>query len=557
MYFNIAQKIFGIAAVVLLLMVSVAVFSIQLTAEIKDELDAVTTRQLPLSDTVGRINVKILEQGLLLQQLFALPHESPQAVERIHTLGTEIRAEFTKAKVLFDAEEHSAHPPTTIFTLERSLLNVQNEYEMFEKHGLELLALHATGNKDAFVSLLLNLDKQQNAIDEEVANLHLHMESVAFQAVQRADNNEKFLLIFNIVMTSLAAVLGLSFATIVTIALVRNVRNLVRATETVEAGNLDTEVPVLTRDEVGKLGVAFNHMVGGLKMKERIKETFGKYMDPRLVTDLLERPELTQLGGERREMTVMFIDLKDYTSISEKLSPPDLIRMINTFFGHMTDAIAANSGVINDFQGDAVMAYWGPPFTQEGDHAFLACKAALAALENFEHFRADLRAELGPQADELNTDLRIGISSGDMVVGNIGSAASQKFSVIGDPVNLGSRLEGINKTYGTRVMISKRCRDLAGPDAFAREVDLIRVKGKAEPTRIFELLVEEPVPGCFQAGLAAYRQQDWDGAIQAFETCRTETPSDPVPGIFLDRIAHLKAHPPGPNWDGVWVFQTK
>lgn len=557
MHLNIAQKIFGIAVVVLALMAMVAVYSIRLTAEISDELDALVDRQLPLSNTIGRINVRILEQGILLQQLFVLHDESPESIARIKALGDEVNVNFARAKVLFEEEEHSNHPVQSIFTLEESLANVENEYRQFEQHGLDLLALHAKGDTGGFMALLPDLNRQQNTIDEEIANLHIHMENVAYEAVKLADENEEFLLYFNASMTSLAAVLGLWFASAVTLLLARNIRALVRGTEQVEEGSLDTEVPVATRDEIGKLTASFNKMVAGLRLKERIKDTFGKYMDPRIVTNLLESPELTRLGGDRREMTVMFIDLKDYTSISEKLSAPDLVRMINVFFGHMVDAISANSGVINDFQGDAVMAYWGPPFSHQDEHATLACKAALAALENFEKFRDDLRAELRAQADEVNTDLRIGISSGEMVVGNIGSTEMRKFSVIGDPVNLGARLEGANKNYGTRVMISERTRDLAGTDIHVRELDLIRVKGKAEPTRVFELLSKEPRTSRLQAGLAAYRNQEWEVAAREFEACRVDDPADPVPNVFLERIAYLNAHHPSPDWDGVWVFETK
>jgi len=557
MHLNIAHKIFGIAIVVLILMAAVAIISVRLTANISAELDDVANKQLPLSDTIGRINVRILEQGLLLQRLFALPSESQQAIARINALKVEVNADFKKARALFEVEEQSIHTPKTIFALHRSLDTVEREFRALEKHSFDLLALHGASNGAAFKALLPDFNRQQNTIDGEIAKLRRHVEAVADAAVKRADDDERFLLLFNAGMTALSALLGLGFAATVTFVLVRNVRSLVRAAEAVEAGDLETEVPVLSRDEVGKLSASFNDMVGGLRMKERIKDTFGKYMDPRIVTKLLENPDFTQLGGERQEVTVMFIDLKGYTSISEKLSPNDLVSMLNMFLGHMADAISANSGVINDFQGDAVMAFWGPPFTEPGEHAALACKAALTALENLNRFRADLADTLGNQADDLDIDMRIGISSGEVIAGNIGSTTSRKFSVIGDPVNLGARLEGANKNYGTRVMLSERSWELAGPGFFARELDLIRVKGKTEPTRVFELLPAAPAANRFSDGLAAYRGQDWTNAENAFRSCQTDSPADPVPNVFLDRIAHLKANPPGQDWDGVWDFLTK
>lgn len=128
---------------------------------------------------------------------------------------------------------------------------------------------------------------------------------------------------------------------------------------------------------------------------------------------------------------------------------------------------------------------------------------------------------------------------------------------MGDPVNLGSRLEGANKTYGTQIILSEHTRDLAGQAIHTRELDLIRVKGKTEPTRIFELLAAEPVADRFLAGLAAYRNQDWETAKREFESCRAMSPSDSASDVYIDRIAHLKTNPPGSDWDGVWDFQTK
>ena len=347
--------------------------------------------------------------------------------------------------------------------------------------------------------------------------------------------------------------------------LVRAVRSLVAGTEAVESGNLDTEVPVTSTDEVGRLTGSFNHMVGELRLKERIKDTFGKYMDPRIVSNLLDHPEFAEPGGERREMTVMFIDLKGFTSISEKLAPDDLVHVINEFFGHMTEAISENSGVVDKFMGDAVMAFWGPPFTGPDEHSGLACLAAVEALDHLDRFRSDVARELGAEADGLEIDLRIGISTGDMIVGTIGSKASRSFTVMGDPVNLGSRLEGANKAYGTHVLISERTRELAAADVNARELDLIRVKGKTEPTRIYELM---PLPGGqallpasggtpFQAGLEAYRRQDWDSAERAFRDFLGDRPGDSASEVYLARIAQLRAEPPPAQWDGVWVFESK
>ena len=572
MRLNIAQKIFGIAFVVLALMVAVAVYSIILTANISDELKTIAGRHLPLTEAVTRINVRILEQGVVLQRLFVLVEEDAPlkkiALGRawFEALGVEIDEEFKATQALLRGEEEALpRMRAKIIALEDSLAAIEREYKVFEGHGLALVAAMEAKDLHLFDPMLAALNEREDVIDAEIATLRRHVETLTDAAVLRAEEHEETLLTVNIILTALAVLLGLGFAASATRAIVRAVRALVAGTVAVEGGNLDTEVQVVSGDEIGRLTGSFNHMVGELRLKERIKDTFGKYMDPRIVANLLDNPEFAELGGERREMTVMFIDLKGFTSISEVLSPDDLVKMINRFFGHMTDAISENKGVVDKFIGDAVMAYWGPPFTAADEHASLACKAAAQALEHLEEFRRDVREELGAQAEDLDIDLRIGISTGQVIVGTVGSRVSMSFTIMGDPVNLGARLEGANKAYGTRIMISERTRELAGDDIAVRELDLIRLKGKQQPTRVYELLPVHdgrpalPAPALehFRAGLDAYRRQAWDNAATAFEACLESHADDPAAAVYLDRIAHLRAKPMPADWDGVWLFETK
>ena len=559
MRLKIGQKIFGIALVVLIFMVTVAVYSIRLTANISDELDTIAGKHMPVTEAVTRVNVRTLEQGVLLQRLFVLVEDdSPNKSvarnrKRFDNLGAKIAGEFEKARQLLRTDARVA-------TLKKSLIAIETAHKTFTEHGDKLVAARMAGDLHLFNTLAPILNSHQDAVNAEIAKLRRHIEGLTNAAVLRADRDEKTLLTTNIILTAFAALLGFGFALIVTRVIVRAVRNLVAGTEAVEGGDLDTEVPVTSRDEIGRLTSSFNHMVGELRLKERIKETFGKYMDPRIVTNLLDHPEFAEPGGERREMTVMFIDLKGFTSISEALAPDDLIKMMNRFFGHMTDAISENNGVVDKFMGDAVMAFWGPPFTAADEHATLACRAAVQALEHLEMFRNDVKRELGSKAESLDIDLRIGVSTGEMIVGTVGSRVSMSFTIMGDPVNLGARLEGANKAYGTRAMVSERTRDLAGDGVALRELDLIKVKGKNEPTRVYELLAElngQPGLDSFQVGLEAYRKQNWDAADTAFKACLDSNPDDSAAAVYLDRVAHLRAEPPPAGWDGVWVFETK
>ena len=568
MRFNVGQKILSIAVVTLALMLVVALYSIRLIDNIADDLASISSKQIPVAEGIARIEVHILEQAVFLERLQLLTEEergAPETIEeqRNHYAlrGQAVVRELAGARYLLETElddDLGRHALRTIEVMTTDLGEIENEYRELRGQGDALLDAVENNDHQSFLELLEEFDLRQDRTAESIATLRRHAEDLVNRAVADADRDEQALLITNSVLTAIAALLGFGFSIVVTRALVGAVRNLVAGTEAVEAGDLDVEIDIISRDEVGQLTGSFNSMVDGLRLKERIKDTFGKYMDPRIVTNLLEDPGFAESGGERREMTVMFIDLKGFVAISEHFAADDLVRMINRFFSHMTEAVSGKAGVVDKFMGDGVMAYWGPPFTSPDEHARLACDAALAALDHLATFRTELAGEIGPKAAKLDIDLRIGIATGDMVVGTIGSPASRSFTVMGDTVNLGSRLEAANKAYGTRVMISERTRELAG-NIGMRELDLIRVKGKAEPTRVYELRSRhvDATAKRFQEGLAAYRVQDWDAAETAFETCLEIDPADGLPTVYLARIAQLRQSPPPSDWDGVWVFETK
>jgi adenylate cyclase len=326
---------------------------------------------------------------------------------------------------------------------------------------------------------------------------------------------------------------------------------------------------VHTRDEIAVLADSFNHMVLGLREKERIRETFGQYVDPRIVRGLLEN-RLPAEGGQRQVMSVFFSDLADFTHMCESLTPDASVRFLNRYFSLMAEVIRARQGIIDKFIGDSVMAFWGAPFSEESGHAELCCAAALDQMTQLEAFRADLPNLLGVRFGLPKVDIRMGIASGEVTVGNIGSETARGYTVIGDTVNLASRLEQANKFYGTRILVSAETRDLvgknpAGENLVFREIDTLRVVGKIEPIRVYELLgyrVDSTANQAelitqFEAGLAHYRKQDWDAAEAAFNACLQLVPEDRPSAAFLDRIRTFRQSPLSPDWDGVWIALSK
>jgi adenylate cyclase len=285
------------------------------------------------------------------------------------------------------------------------------------------------------------------------------------------------------------------------------------------------------------------------------EKAFGQYVSKDLVTQILKDPDSLKLGGARRNVTVFFSDIAGFTSISEKMEPEPLVRFLNTYLGAMTTIILGRLGTLDKYEGDAIMAFWGAPISME-DHAERACLAALECQQKLEELRQGWIAQGLPPFR-----VRIGINSGDAIAGNMGSESRFDYTVMGDHVNLASRLEGINKQYGTELTISENTLALVGDDFVVRELDLIRVKGKEKPVRIYELIGKkgEVDPEkikrleVFQKGLAFYRSKNFMAAAEQFKSLV----GDPAAGMFAYRCEEFLKNPPPEGWDGVFTFTEK
>lgn len=312
---------------------------------------------------------------------------------------------------------------------------------------------------------------------------------------------------------------------------------------------------VLTVQFVG--GTMFHRIVQGLE-KAQITQTFGRYVSPQVVQNILDDPNVAKLGGEKREMTVLFSDIRGFTTISEAMDPSDLVNFLNRYLTRSTKVIFDAEGVVDKYMGDAVMAFWGAPISLP-NHAALSCKAALEMMEDLVEFR-DLKENQGLPA----IDIGIGMNTGIMTVGNMGSDMRFDYTVMGDAVNLGSRLEGINKQYKTNIIISEFTAAQVKDEFVLRELDQVRVKGKNEPVRIFELLgfgqeraSWSRVTDGFATALSLYRAQKWDEAKAALEAVLHIRPEDGPSQVYLERIDMLRDTDLPADWDGVFVMKTK
>jgi len=263
-------------------------------------------------------------------------------------------------------------------------------------------------------------------------------------------------------------------------------------------------------------------------------------------------------------MTVLFCDLKGFTSLSEGMTPQGLVKVMNRYLSIMSEPIRANRGIIDKYIGDGIMAYWGPPFVDEADHARFACLAALEMIERIATLRREIPELLGVRGTPMETcDLRIGVANGEALVGSIGSDVMMSYTVMGDVVNLASRLEGANKLYGTRNLFSQRTIEAAGAAIEVREIDRVVVAGHTHSEVIFEILGRKGEPTqqqltlrtSYLEGLAAYRERRWDDALHAFNEALEALPGDGPSTALLTRVEGLKANPPSQNWDRSWHIE--
>lgn len=309
---------------------------------------------------------------------------------------------------------------------------------------------------------------------------------------------------------------------------------------------------------VATAGVCLFRYMTEVRENRILKGALVQYLNPGVVGRILKNPECLMLGGDKKDLSVLFSDIRGFTSISESLDPEVLVRLMNRYLTQMTDVVMDNEGTLDKYIGDAVMAFFGAPEDQE-DHSVRACRTALAMVETLYVEREKWKAEGFPEIL-----VGIGINTGDMVVGNMGSEKRFDYTVIGDQVNLAARLEGLTKMYGVKILVSEFTRERAGDNFVFREIDLVCVKGKNRPVKIYELVGRDYFTGGeyayippFEEGVRAYRKREFEKAIDCFEKTLSLKPGDFAAAVYIGRSRDLMLNPPGESWNGVYVARTK
>jgi len=572
---TIGLKILGIVALLSLIAGAVAWINARKSGQVESLLTSVKETYVPAYAALARAHIRSLEQSAYLRRLALASFKSSAnetEVARLRSLveqktkdaDDEVRgarkaiARAIEDRVTFGDE-------MLLSRLDTRLEFLQRYDATYDKVRGQIESALANHDEIQFRSTLAALDQARDTLNAESEAVRREMLKLLDQAMREAITEQNRSVRYGIILLAAALTIGFVAAAAMTANLVRRLRRLLKGAIAVQGGSLETELPVTSHDEIGDLTAAFNAMVRELRTKARVRETFGKYLDPRIVEDLIQRPELLSSKGERRVMTVSFTDMMGFTSLTEGVTPVALVNVVNRYLSTMSEPIRRSGGIIDKYVGDAIMAFWGPPFTGADEQARLACEAGLGQVELLPSFRQSLPEVLGIKRHVPHVDMRIGIASGDVVIGNIGSDVSMSYTVMGDAVNLASRLENVNKVYGTHLLVNAMTRDMAKDYYEFREVDLILVVGKEEPEQVFEVLGRRgevaqsklDLAERFALGLAAYRRQAWTEAVTAFRSVLELAPEDGPARVFVDRIPLLSAQSLPANWDGVWILAEK
>jgi adenylate cyclase len=573
---SIKQKIVGIAAGLIVLAVVTSGLSMVMASRVGHLLDELTNRYIPAYGNLARVNVRSLERSVTLRQMIIAktqnpPDEASYAAHRkaLDATETAVDREAQAAREHIDAIIDDTSTPSDNAALGRlddridSAVNDLHK-RLNEQNALLLQQLDA-GKFDDARKTLAQSDALRDEFNRKIDGIRADMLKQVHASAAIVIGEQRRAILISAVVTTIAAVLGFVFAMMVGSGITGPVLRLLEGTREVEAGRLDGTITVTTGDEIGLLSAAFNRMIEKLRQNQRIRETFGRYIDPRIAEGLLDQSAVDAAEGQRRVMTVMFCDMKGFTSLSEGFTPQGLVKIMNLYLSTMSEPIHAHRGVIDKYIGDAIMAYWGPPFIADAEQAPSACLAAVDMLGSVEKLRRELPELLGVRTIPADCDIRIGIATGEALVGSIGSEYMMSFTVMGDTVNLASRLEGANKFYGSRCLISEVTARACDAAIELREIDRLVVVGQSQPQTVYEIIgrkgeltpQQAQMRTHYAKGLEAYRARRWDEAGTALAAALEAVPGDGPALALVARLNEFKTSPPPEDWDGAWHLDQK
>ncbi|MBI3707755.1 MAG: HAMP domain-containing protein [Proteobacteria bacterium] len=565
---TIRLKILAVSSALLAILCIALIGALHLQRDVQEEIATMVDYCIPLSAAAGKLDTTLFEYEVILSRLVREGQVDAEVVnataERERAIIAGINAEFARMERLIAkgiADPHNDWTDKSILShLQDKLHLIKRDVVPYGTLGRQVVDAVRQSDIARARLLMLRFERNYRRLGPDLADFRGGIAELIAHAVDETSADERYVQRYSIALFVLAATLALAVSGLLTTRIVGGLRRLVEGAKAAEIGKMLEPLPVRSGDEIGQLTRAFNHMLAELRHKELVKDTFGRYVDPKLAANLIDAAGAPKATAERRVATVFLSDIKGFRTICEQLTADAIARLLNRYFTLAAEAIGSHNGVIDKYFGDAVMAFWTQPFSTGDAHAAEACLAALAQQEAIVNLRAELPGLLGMRRQVPDLVVRMGIATGEVVVGTIGAQNARAYTVIGDATDLASRLELANKVYGTRIVISEDTFRLAQDAIEARELDLIAVAGRTEPLRIYEVMAEaggldeaeQEARIRYAEGLAAYRARDWDAAEAGFRAALAARPGDGPATFFAKRVAKLRAAPPAAaEWDGV------
>ena len=562
----------GVIALLLLFAAALAI-TLYMVKDSDDEVSGILEYHIPILTKINSLDVITYEIEVIAHRLMDEAKPSQKRVEEIHARSQRCRQEidsiFEETKRLADAGSKDAHNDLAdrleMARMVGEIDSLKSEVDRFSEAATLPVELMTQGKSAEARKAIGNLQDYEY-LDPIITSARRKANQLAMDSLLETRANIFSIIWTNAVLFLSASLLGLFVFLLITGRLQTAFRRLTSAFHETADGKYSDPLPITSGDEIGELTSSFNTMVDQLKSKEKLREAFGQFLDPRIVANVVNPAtgELRQ-SAERRTVTIFFSDIAGFSGIGEQLTADTVVRLLNRYFTAATEVIRRNHGIVDKFIGDAVMAFWASPFSEGETHARDACLACLEMRSAFAAIANDISNITGLRRNIPKFHVRVALATGEALIGTVGSDTTKSFTVIGDTVNIASRLEGVNKIYGTDLIINEDCFHLAEQDVEAREIDLLTVYGKTEPVRIYELLGKigeldfstSQLRDTFATALQKYREQKWTEAEKEFRNCLAIRKNDGPSLEFLTRIATFARTPPPKDWNGVWQTASK
>jgi adenylate cyclase len=568
---SLGAKFVGLTAGLILLLSVSAFISLRSSAETVREIRTVVDFAIPAYGALARSHIRSLEQAVELRRTLLLaedPTASDDAIalhqQAFLTAQAGFKRELADAERLLDEERQNTSSQLAAAELGRlgeALPGLKALAGTYETEAGSCLAAAAARSLSEARACLPRADGLRDQLSQRLEDTRAGMFSILQHMATEVKAHQARADMATIVVFGLSSILGLGVAAFGAARIIRAIRSVVQGAEAVEGGNLEARIEMARRDEIGRLAASFNRMTEGLRMRERIREMFGKYVDPRIAEQLIESRDRLAERGNRRNVAVLFCDLAGFTALSERVEAEKLVEFLNAYFSLLAKEIAATDGVIDKYIGDAVMAYWCPPFVPKDEESARAADAALRCLAQRPALSVAAREIFGSGSAGYKPKLRIGIASGPGITGSIGAETRRNYTVIGDTVNLASRIEGANKLYGTTNLVDGRTAAALAGTFELREIDRVLLPGIDAAQALFEIVGRKgavtaetsALGAAYAQGLAAYRRGDWAAASEGFAEALRLAPADGPSLAMQLRTETLAAMPAeAGGFSGVW-----